>query len=151
MKAKAPMTVSDRMMTVAKTGRRTEMDASHCMCIYLRRSVLMTDGCQRAAATVWPSASRPFGSVGDRFAFRDARRDLDAVADRLAEGDDALLDVVVLDDVDAAGAGDGFDGVEPARAAPASPLGWWMRAVANIPGLSRPSGFVATASTVSAR
>ncbi len=29
--AKAPMTVSDRVMTVAKTGRRTEMDASHCM------------------------------------------------------------------------------------------------------------------------
>ena len=27
----APTTVSERMMTVAKTGRLTEMDASHCM------------------------------------------------------------------------------------------------------------------------
>ncbi|CAN5859725.1 hypothetical protein BH24ACI4_BH24ACI4_10890 [soil metagenome] len=27
----APMTVSERMRTVAKTGRLTEMEASHCM------------------------------------------------------------------------------------------------------------------------
>ena len=31
VKAKAPMTVSESVMTVANTGRRTEMEASHCM------------------------------------------------------------------------------------------------------------------------
>ena len=33
---KAPMTLSDRMMTVAKTGLLTEIEASHCMEHYLR-------------------------------------------------------------------------------------------------------------------
>ena len=62
MNAKAPTTVSDRMMTVAKTGRRTEMDASHCMSGYLRSQIERKTRRQRAA-TVCPSASRPFGSV----------------------------------------------------------------------------------------
>ena len=33
VKANAPTTVSERVMTVAKTGRRTEIEASHCMTV----------------------------------------------------------------------------------------------------------------------
>ena len=62
MKAKAPTTVSERMMTVAKTGRRTEIDASHCMCRYLSCFEEKRARVQREA-TVCPSATRPFGSV----------------------------------------------------------------------------------------
>ena len=70
--------------------------------------------------------------------------------DLLAGGDDALVDDVVLDDVDAVGAGDGLDGAAGTSSAGAA-SGWRTSAVANSPGFSRPSPLPAMASTVSAR
>src|SRR4249919_4144280 len=109
MKAKAPTTVSERMMTVAKTGRRTEIDASHCMCRYL--SCFEEKASARSArGDGLPVRHTSFRVGRDRFTLRDARGDLDTVAERFADRDDPLLDPVVLDDVDAAGAGDDLDG-----------------------------------------
>ena len=61
VKENAPTTVSDRMRTVAKTGRRTEIAASHCMGTPTQASDFRTDGEHRRGTvhseTATPSAS----------------------------------------------------------------------------------------------
>ena len=60
---------------------------------------------------------------------------------RLADRDDALLDVVAVDDEDAAGAADASARRRRARGRPGVLSGCSMRAVANSPGFSSPPGF----------
>src|SRR5262249_27817092 len=114
---KMPMTLSDRMRTLAKTGRLTQSAASHCIG-HLRMSWL--NGYWRHVG-VTPTLSHPAIShpVMSEFHFRpvcefsDVRRrhafagvqalgDLDLSAARLAGRDDPLLDVIARDHEDAA-------------------------------------------------
>ena len=81
---KAPMTVSARMRTLAKTGRLTEIAANHCM---------MTSTFALHADAV---GQLPARIGGDLLAGLDAGGQLDAVADFFAERHDALFDLVVL-------------------------------------------------------
>src|SRR5579883_525691 len=95
MNENAPITVSDRINTVANTGRRTHRAASHCIVHTFR----------------WPSVA-DLGAVdqarhvGRRhtLARLDAVGDLDTVVHRLPDGDDALLGAVAVDDIEPAGA-----------------------------------------------
>ena len=72
------------------------------------------------------------------------------VAERFADRDDPLLDPVVLDDVDAAGAGDDLDG-RRGNEERGCVHGLTDSRRRELPGFSRPSAFDASASTVSAR
>ena len=89
-----------------------------------------------------------FDSVGelrdvlrrDALAGLQALGDFDEIADRLTGRDDALFDVVAVDDVHAAGAGDGQRRAAAGTSTPGVRAGCSMRAVANRPGLSSPFG-----------
>src|SRR5262245_47849104 len=108
-KENAPMTVSERMRTLAKTGRLTEMEASHCM---MRFS--FCDGRSTSGATLFRSdgeaVRETFRLDGDGFALLEAARDLDQRTDRFAERHDPLLELLAREDVDPARAGGGLDG-----------------------------------------
>src|SRR5262245_39462629 len=88
---KMPMTVSDRISTLAKTGRLTHRAASHCI------SHLALD---LRAVVEFPDVARC-----DLLAGRDAFGDFDVVADGLTGDDDAFFHVIVRDDEHAARAG----------------------------------------------
>src|SRR3954469_19878338 len=92
----APITVSARMRTLAKTGRLTDSAANHCM----MTSTFDLDAEPVGELAAWIG--------GDLLAGLDARGELDAVAELFAERDDPFFHLVVgRDHVDAAGAGDG--------------------------------------------
>src|SRR5262245_11775072 len=80
-KANAPTTTSERISTEAKTGRRTQSSASHCMTPLLR-------GDGHAVRQLRDAARR------DVLAGFEAACDFDQVADRLADRDDPLLGFV---------------------------------------------------------
>ena len=78
------------------------------MCRYL--SCLEKKRARSARGDGLPVRHTSFRVGRDRFTRRDARGDLDTVAERFADRDDPLLDPVVLDDVNTAGAGDDLEG-----------------------------------------
>src|SRR5262249_35082449 len=96
--ANAPTTVSERMSTVAKTGRLTQSAASHCMV-----NLYLTD---RDAIGELAEIFR-----GHALAGLHAFGELDEIADRLAGRDDPVFRLVSIHDVDAAGAAGGHHGV----------------------------------------
>src|SRR5262249_30302122 len=104
----APMTVSERMSTVAKTGRLTQSAASHCMTglCGVRGSWFLVRG------SLDERAVGELADVGGRHALAGLQpaRDLDEIVDRLTGRDDALLDVIAGDDVDARRARRGLHG-----------------------------------------
>src|SRR5262245_31865581 len=91
VKAKAPTTVRDRMMTVANTGRRTERAASHCMTESQKKASGLLDFDD---LTVGQPALR---IVGDDVTSRHPGCELDPIPDGLAGSDDAFLNLVALD------------------------------------------------------
>src|SRR5688572_2777280 len=96
-KANAPTTTSERISTDAKTGRRTQSSASHCMTHLLR-------GDARAVGQLRDAAGR------DLFAGFQAGGDLDEVAHRLTDRDDPLFGLLARHDEYPRRAGDGADG-----------------------------------------
>src|SRR5687767_11107696 len=96
VKENAPITVRARMRTLAKTGRLTEIAASHCMA-----SPFELD-----AHAVGQLAAR---IGGDALARLHAGRELDAIPDLFTNRHDALFDGVTRQHIHTAGAGDGLD------------------------------------------
>src|SRR4029077_112523 len=88
----APMTVSERISTGAKTGRLTQRAANHCMTTPL---LLNFDSVGELA------------DVGRRHALAglQASGDFNEIADRVASGHDSFLHVVSVDHIDATSAG----------------------------------------------
>src|SRR6185295_16066031 len=94
----APITVSARMRTLAKTGRLTEIAANHCMTS--TTFDLHADAVRQLSARIGR----------DLLARLDAAGELDAVADFFPERHDPLFHLVAAaDHVDAAGSRDRFD------------------------------------------
>src|SRR5262249_4940037 len=114
---KAPITVSERMRTVAKTGRLTQSSANHCISHLAGPKGPGLRTFQILHSQFLIAAFHP-GSVGelrdvlgrDPLAGLQALRNFHEIADRVAGGDDSLLDVIAGDDVDAAGARAHLDG-----------------------------------------
>src|SRR5688572_30034579 len=106
-KAKAPTTTSERIRTDAKTGRRTQSSASHCMTHLLR-------GDADAVGQLRNVARR------DLFAGLQPAGDLDEIADLLTNRDNPFFGLVARDDEHSRRAGDrahGSRGREHARTA----------------------------------
>src|ERR1700690_791019 len=85
LEPRMPTTAIVRMSTVAKTGRRTEMLASHCMAASLHLRAVAHFG-------------RRFG--GDLLAGLDARQDGDHAVGRVGHLNEAILEVIAHDDED---------------------------------------------------
>src|SRR5262245_33266301 len=83
--ANAPTTTSERIRTEAKTGRRTQSSASHCMTHLFR-------GDAYAVGQLRDAAGR------DLLACFQTTGDLDEIADRLTDCHDALFGFVAGDD-----------------------------------------------------
>ena len=84
-KAKAPTTTNDRIRTDAKTGRRTQSSASHCMTHLLR-------GDADAVGQLRDVARR------DLFAGLQPTGELDEIADLLTDRDNPFFGLVARDD-----------------------------------------------------
>src|SRR5688572_6090820 len=117
----APTTVSERMMTVAKTGRLTEIEASHCINHNLRiretsRRMNGETGERPRAPGELPAADEhavgdPATRLGhDELTVLETGDHLDPGVHLFAERHDPLIGLAVLHDVDTAGAADGLDG-----------------------------------------